>query len=141
MNGAPVDRRRSPFTPSATSAAGLLALMVLVACVSDRTTVTGVDATACSVELPSPAFGSAVVVIRNFAFSPAQVHVAAGQKVTWVNCDAPGTDTHTTTADALKWASPVLAPGSVFTTDFNSAGTFSYHCEIHPGMTGSVVVQ
>jgi plastocyanin len=119
----------------------LLTLTAAAACVSDRTTVTGVDASACNLQLPSDAFGSAVVVIRNFTFSPAQVHVAVGQKVTWVNCEAPGADSHTSTSDARKWASPVLASGAAFSTDFTSAGTFSYHCEIHPGMTGSVVVE
>ncbi len=118
-----------------------LAVMGLVSCLSDRSTVTGTDASGCNLQLPAAAFGSAVVVIRNFTFSPAQVHVAVGQKVTWVNCEVRGTDSHTSTADGGKWSSPVLASGAVFTTDFATAGTFSYHCEIHPGMTGSVVVQ
>jgi plastocyanin len=135
------DLHRRAFSRAAVTALAAIALTAIVACVSDRSTVTGVDASACSVQLPVTAFGSAVVVIRNFTFSPAQVHVAAGQKVTWVNCEAPASDSHTSTADAGKWASPILAPGAVFTTDFTNAGTFSYHCEIHPGMTGSVVVE
>jgi plastocyanin len=129
------------FSRAGITVIAAIALTAIVACVSDRTTVTGVDASACSVQLPSTAFGSAVVVIRNFTFTPAQVHVAAGQKVTWVNCEAPGSDSHTSTADAGKWASPILASGAVFTTDFTNAGTFSYHCQIHPGMVGSVVVE
>jgi plastocyanin len=113
----------------------------IAACVSERTSVTGVDANACNVTLPSTSFGSAVVVIRDFAFSPAQVHIRPGTKVTWVNCGAAGADSHTSTADAGKWTSPLLAPGATYTTDFAAAGTFTYHCEPHPGMKGSVIVE
>jgi plastocyanin len=135
------NERRRIFARAGISVLTAFAVTGLVSCLSERTTVTGVDASACNLQLPASSFGSAVVVIRNFTFSPAEVHVAVGQKVTWVNCEAPGTDSHTSTADAGKWSSPVLTSGAVFTTDFGSAGTFSYHCEIHPGMTGSVVVE
>ena len=140
MKSALFNHRRRIFARAGIGALTAVAMAALVSCLSDRTTVTGVDASACNVQLPSAAFGSTVVVIRNFTFSPAQVHVAVGQKVTWVNCEAPGSDSHTSTADAGKWSSPVLASGAVFTTDLAAAGTFSYHCEIHPGMTGRVVV-
>ncbi len=119
----------------------LAAAVAVAGCFSDRTTVTGTDSSACSVQLPPAAFGSAVVVMRNFAFSPAQVHVRPGTKVTWVNCEAKGGENHTSTADGGKWKSPVMAAGATFTTDFTAAGSFSYHCEIHPGMTGQVVVE
>lgn len=113
----------------------------LVACISDRGTVTGADASACSLQLPTTAFGSAVVVVRDFRFTPVQVRVAAGQRITWVNCEPAGTESHTSTADAGKWSSPNLTSGEIFTTDVVSAGTYTYHCEVHPGMTASVVAQ
>jgi plastocyanin len=34
-----------------------------------------------------------------------------------------------------------MPPGSQFSFTFSTAGTFQYHCAIHPGMVGSVVVQ
>jgi plastocyanin len=110
-------------------------------CLSDRATMTGLDATSCSVQIPSAAFGSAVVVIRNFTFNPAQVRVRPGTKVTWVNCGAPGSDSHTSTANAGAWSSPLLAPGATYTKEFPAAGSFAYHCEPHPGMTGNVTVE
>ncbi|MEO7368936.1 MAG: plastocyanin/azurin family copper-binding protein, partial [Gemmatimonadaceae bacterium] len=116
-------------------------VIALVSCVSERTTVTGVDANACDVQLPVSAFGSTVVVIRDFAFSPSQIRIRPGTRVTWVNCGAAGSDSHTSTADGAKWSSPLLAPGTTFTTDFAAAGTFAYHCEPHPGMRGSVIVE
>lgn len=121
--------------------ASLAALAVLGSCVSDRTTGPRTDANGCNVQLPSEAFGSTIVIIRDFAFSPAQVHVAPGSKVTWVNCGAPADPAHTSTSDTGVWGSPLLSPGGTYTQAFPTAGTFPYHCVPHPGMTASVVVQ
>jgi plastocyanin len=82
--------------------------------------------------------GSTVVVIRRFAFGPAELRVRVGERVTWINCDE---DAHTSTADGGEWASPLLAPGQGFTQTFSAAGEFPYHCEPHPFMTGTVIVE
>lgn len=99
------------------------------------------DLAACTAQLPSAAFGSTIVIIRNFAFAPEQVRVRPGTKVTWVNCGAPATDSHTSTADAGSWTSPLLAPGATFTQEFAIAGAFAYHCQPHPTMRGTVTVE
>jgi plastocyanin len=44
-------------------------------------------------------------------------------------------------ADGGQWSSGNIAPGSHFTTTFNTAGTFTYHCSLHPNMVGTVKVQ
>jgi plastocyanin len=75
------------------------------------------------------------VNIQNMAFSPATLSVAAGTTVTWTNNDAM---THTVTADNSSFDSGNLAQGATFTHKFTAAGTISYHCKIHPGMTASV---
>ncbi len=111
------------------------------ACLSERSSGPGADLEGCDVQLPAEAFGSTIVVIRGFAFTPAQVSVAPGSRVTWVNCESPGSESHTSTADAGTWNSPLLAPGSTFTHQFNAAGAFPYHCEPHPGMVASVTVE
>jgi plastocyanin len=72
------------------------------------------------------------------AFAPNPVTVAVGGSVTWVNND---NTTHTSTANGGSWNSGSLAPGRTFTMTFSSAGTFTYRCTIHPGMTGTVTVQ
>jgi plastocyanin len=82
--------------------------------------------------------GSTVVVIRRFAFGPAELRVRAGERVTWINCDE---DAHTSTADGGAWQSPLLAPGSAFTQAFDAPGEFAYHCEPHPFMVGRVIVE
>jgi plastocyanin len=114
---------------------------VAIACFSDRTSGPTQTAGSCTANLPAEAFGSTIVIIRNFAFSPASVTVARGAKITWVNCGAQGDDSHTSTADAGAWRSGLLAPGESFTQTFNAAGSFPYHCEPHPTMKGTVTVQ
>ena len=79
----------------------------------------------------------AMVSIENFAFNPPNISVVPGTTVTWVNNDAVP---HTTTADDGSWDSETLQPGQSFSFTFDSAGTFPYHCEIHPFMTGTVTV-
>jgi len=70
------------------------------------------------------------------AFAPNPVTVPVGGSVTWTNNDNTG---HTSTGGS--WNSGTIAPGRSFTATFSSAGTFPYHCTIHPGMTGTVTVQ
>ena len=70
------------------------------------------------------------------AYAPSPVAISVGGSVTWTNND--GT-THTATGSG--WNSGSIAPGGKYTATFSSAGTFVYHCTIHPGMTGTVTVQ
>ena len=76
--------------------------------------------------------------LRNRAFMPDELDVAAGTTVTWVNTDST---THTSTSNASGWNSGNIAPGSSFSFAFQNAGTFQYHCAIHPGMVGTVLVR
>jgi plastocyanin len=123
-------------------ATAAVTVAALLSCISERTTGTETpDPTGCGVELPAEAFGSTLVIIRDFAFVPAQVRVRPGTKVTWVNCGEAGTPAHTSTADGGAWSSPLLAPGAVYTRQFDAAGAFAYHCEPHPFMQGTVTVE
>jgi plastocyanin len=95
----------------------------------------------CNAQLPAEAFGSTIVIIRDFQFTPSAVKVAPGTKVTWVNCGAAGEESHTSTSNSNVWNSSLLAPGETFTREFPSAGSFPYHCTPHPGMVGTVTVE
>jgi plastocyanin len=77
------------------------------------------------------------VYIQDFYFSPASITVEPGTTVTWVNQgNAPHTATHTGGA----FDSGTLQPGQSYSYTFNRAGTYAYYCQIHPYMTGTVVV-
>ena len=77
------------------------------------------------------------VSIDGMAFSVGSLIVASGTTVTWTNNDNV---THTVTADDGSFDSGNIAAGGTFKHTFSSAGTFNYHCTIHPGMKASVVV-
>jgi len=77
-------------------------------------------------------------ILGDRAYVPDQVEVAVGATVTWMNTD---TVSHTSTSDANGWDSGIVPPGGQFSFGFQSAGTFRYHCAIHPGMVGTVVVR
>jgi plastocyanin len=72
------------------------------------------------------------------AYNPNPVTIQRGGTVTWVNNDNTA---HTSTSDTNVWNSATIAPGGSFSMTFANAGSFPYHCTIHPGMVGTVTVQ
>jgi plastocyanin len=78
------------------------------------------------------------VRIHNFAFGPARLEVSRGTRIIWTNTDS---DPHTVTSDKRIWASEALDTGMHFARVFKQAGTFPYHCAIHPYMHGTIIVK
>ena len=84
----------------------------------------------------APARGdSGSVAIRDFSFGPAAITVNAGETVTWVNA---GPTDHTATGSGFDTGT--LKKGQSASHTFAAAGTFSYHCTLHPFMKGTVTV-
>lgn len=77
------------------------------------------------------------MVIKNFAFSPADITVHPGQQVEWTNEDPT---VHTVTAVNRLFNSGDLSQGKTFTYTFTKAGSYNYLCLIHQFMTGTVTV-
>jgi plastocyanin len=104
------------------------------------TTTGGASTTEGASTTASSAAGGAggQVVLKNFAFDPASVTIKAGESVTWTNQDST---THTVDADNGEFKSGDLAPNATFTFKFDKAGTYAYHCSIHPSMKATVIVQ
>jgi plastocyanin len=90
---------------------------------------------------PTPVSGnSAAVTIQNFSFSPQVITVKVGTTITWTDKDGFA---HTVTSDSgpASFNSGDLTPsGGTFKFTFSQAGTYSYHCMIHPSMTATVIV-
>ncbi len=78
------------------------------------------------------------VTIQNMAFSPATLTVKVGDKVTWTNQDTVG---HSATADDASFDTGVLAQGQSGSATFTKAGTYAYHCKVHPSMQATIIVQ
>ena len=101
------------------------------------TTTTTAPTTAPPATTTAAPRGSAAITIQAFTFTPPVLDVAAGTVVTATNRDgAP----HTWTADDGSWSSGELQTDAAASHTFDRAGTFDYHCEIHPSMRGSVTV-
>jgi plastocyanin len=77
------------------------------------------------------------VAIDNFAFSPATLKAKLGQQVTWTNKQQGVA--HTVTAYGGAFDHP-MPSGATFSFAFTKAGTFAYHCSIHPSMHATIVV-
>ena len=72
------------------------------------------------------------------AYEPSPITVAVGTLVSFLNLDNTA---HTSVANAGAWTSANIAPGARFNVTLATAGSYPYHCNIHPGMTGVINVQ
>jgi plastocyanin len=87
-----------------------------------------------------PEVDAAKVVIDNFAFSPREITVAPGTRVTWINHDdVPHTATSSVRPRAFD--SGALDTDDSFSFVFTAPGTYDYFCAVHPHMTGKVIVK
>ena len=78
------------------------------------------------------------VSIEGFAFDPAGLTINVGDSVTWTNNDGVP---HTATADGGGFDTGNIAAGGTGSATFGTAGTYAYHCTVHPDMRGTVTVQ
>jgi len=80
---------------------------------------------------------STTVTVQNNIFTPAATNVTVGATVTWTW--AQGAVDHNVTFDDGPKSATQSTGG--YTRVFGTAGTYPYHCTIHPSMTGSVTVR
>ena len=113
--------------------AGLIALTVGCSSYSPSTPSGGTGVTGTPVSIVSNAGN-----LTNTAYAPNPITIGVGETITWVNNDR---EAHTSAGDDGSWNSGTIGPGANFSRTFPTAGTFTYHCTIHPGMIGSVTVR
>ncbi|MBI2185207.1 MAG: cupredoxin family copper-binding protein [Thaumarchaeota archaeon] len=84
-----------------------------------------------------------VVGIVNYSFQPQTLRVPVGAKVTWINMDGVSHSVESGTHDAPTgiFESPLLSHMQSFSYTFTSPGTYVYHCDPHPNMTGTIIVE
>jgi len=111
--------------------AGLIILSIACGSSSPSTPDTGGSGTPVSIVANSSN-------LTTTAYSPNPISISVGGTVTWTNNDVVA---HTATADDGSWNSGSVAAGGRFSRTFPTAGTFPYHCTIHPGMIGTVSVR
>jgi plastocyanin len=129
----------------------LLALagsVVLAACGSSSSTssssTTAAKATSSTAAPAAPAASARVasgkvgVTIAGFAYQPATITVKPGTKITFTNHDQTA---HTATTNHTGFDSGTLAPGKSATVTLSKPGTYTYYCQFHAFMHGTVVVK
>jgi plastocyanin len=82
------------------------------------------------------------LAISGYAFYPSSVTVTKGTTVTWVNMDFVQ---HTVTSGTEQaptglFDSNPLSHMQSFSYTFTSPGTYTYYCDLHPSMTGTIQV-
>ncbi len=125
----------------------LVAMLLLAACGGTTNTGTTPTPTQAGNTPTATSSGSAMAVSitssGTFAFSPATLTIKVGTTVTWTNTtSAP----HTVTSDdGTTFDSGINTPlspnGGTFSHTFTKAGTYAYHCQIHPFMKATIIVQ
>ncbi len=104
---------------------------------------------------PLPAADTVIVQISNFKFQPETITVTPGTTVRWANKDDVDHDVTSGTtitgraarnADKVKhpdgrFQSGLFGKKGAYTVRFEKTGAYPYFCNIHPFMSGSVVVE
>lgn len=83
------------------------------------------------------AAASATVTLKDISFKKSRVTITRGSRVTWVWKD--GDTPHNVTS--RKFKSSTTKHRGRYTVRFTRKGVYTYHCTIHPGMNGTVVVR
>ena len=110
--------------------AGAVAALLLVALASV------VSSAACGSSAPAKAAARSLT-IKNFAFTPQSTQARAGEAIIVRNDDGTA---HTLTADDKSAGvdSGRIDGGTSTTVTFARPGTYTYHCDIHNYMTGTI---
>ncbi len=100
--------------------------------------------TASSVTISAGAGSGPNCAQSNNCFNPSTMTVTAGTTVTWHNGDKVS---HTVTSGnpsdnqtGTIFDSSLISPGKSFNFTFKDPGTYNYFCQVHPWMTGKVIV-
>lgn len=79
-----------------------------------------------------------VVEIRGFEYAPAELTIARGDTVVWINRDVVP---HTATDSAAAWDSDRIMVDERWTMVAGEPGRFDYICAYHPTMRARLIVE
>ena|SRR5690348_11115020 len=118
-----------------------VATLLLVACGGTSATPAP---TATAQPSPTPTATPVTAMVKivekndKYMFDPATLTIKKGTQVVWTNMsDAP----HTVTSDTGAFnTTSNLTQNQTFMFTFTTAGTFAYHCNVHPYMKATITV-
>ena len=80
------------------------------------------------------------VAVFNFGFNPDPVTIQVGDTVTWNNTQGFHNVSSTSGPEAFRNGDPAGA-GWTYSKTFTQAGTYTYVCEVHSSMQGTIIVE
>jgi plastocyanin len=83
------------------------------------------------------ASAATTVTIKDFKYSATSVQAKVGDVVAWTNQDSAP---HTATMDDGACDTGQIANGATAMLVFRTAGTYTYHCAVHPGQMKDVTI-
>jgi plastocyanin len=86
---------------------------------------------------PSVSIVAGAFALTTTAYSPNPQTISRGSTVTFINND---TTSHTATSSGT-FDTGTIGPGGRASVTLQNAGSITYHCTIHPGMVGTLIVQ
>lgn len=95
-------------------------------------------AVALAIAGPAGAATTKTVAIYHSGFSPKTATITAGDTIRWVDRDHHA---HQIYASGGRFVSPILRYGYSYSFRFDAAGTYHYKDELHPKLTGTIVVK
>lgn len=110
---------------------------VLVAGTLGSASARAIGTSAVSGAQSTPKPQTVTIAIDQATFTPGDVTVHVGDTVEWVNKDVFD---HTSTGKHDEWRVELPA-GKRGKAVMKKTGSFDYYCELHPNMTGHVVVK
>jgi plastocyanin len=85
-----------------------------------------------------------LVVMVGVSYLPGSLSVPVGSTIYWMRLngaiDQYDNGAHNVVFSAITASSPTLGQYQSWSYTFSQAGSFSYQCTFHPGMTGQVTV-
>ncbi len=112
-------------------------LATLVGTVVDQHSSPNFRATPAATPAGTPIAANAEIELRSNAYWPHSAEVAVGTTLTWISRDGHA---HTVTDLGGAFDSGPLYDGGAFAHTFSEAGRFTYICDYHHQMLGSVIV-
>jgi plastocyanin len=129
---------RTTSTRICAALAALALAATLAACGSSSSSTSAATKSAPASTSSAPAAHSLAVTISGYAFKPVSVTVAVGSRITFTNHDATA---HTATSTKPAFDTGTLKPGNSGTVTLKRAGTYTYYCQFHAFMHGTVIVK
>jgi plastocyanin len=82
--------------------------------------------------------GSVAASIENRTFVPASINAKVGDVISWTNADS--VPHGIALDDGGAKCTDTISGGATGSTAFSAAGTYAFHCFVHPSMKGTIVI-